>query len=255
LCGQIRVLKVEYLLFPRGTDEGQRSEAFRALLSGDIRVEYISLQGNKIDDSFLQSAATDLQKNYSLKALNLSDNIVTDLGLTEIFRALRTNLTLIELSISRNQCTGEGSFVELATLLAGSAVSPEDDSAIKEIPKIVAEKNKAIKEVNKKRKKAGQGELAEVVIPAKERVMKVDGKLVLVNRSILTLDLSRNPLKAEFFVESIAALKAKTSDTALTSSFGSYRTTMLLTHASPEPLILPAQDITALQESGLNIVV
>ena len=57
----------------------------------------------------------------------------------------------------------------------------------------MSDRNKSIKEINKKRKKAGLSDLSELN-PPENRIFKIDGQSVLINKNVTTIDISRNNL-------------------------------------------------------------
>ena len=154
------------------------------------------MKGNKLGDNFVTKLQPLLVSNLAIYSLNLCDNFLTKTGVLALFTALRLNPYIKSLSIAKNLLdytagTGESSELvsSLAMLYTGSIASTDDENHFKNIAKLITDRNKAIKEVNKKRKKANQTELAELATPD-NRVFKVDGSNVLVNKGVDNIDLS-----------------------------------------------------------------
>jgi hypothetical protein len=135
-------------------------------------LQYLSLQGNGFDDNFLSNTiGPALETNYTLKSLNLSDNGITDKGTNTLFHALRHRTNLTHISLRSNSLTGSFLSDTLAKLVTGRMeVTAADEAYIKGISKEFGNKNKTIKDLNKKRKGAGQQEYME--IPEQASLMK-----------------------------------------------------------------------------------
>ena len=164
--------------------------------NNNFQIQYLSLKGNKLGDNFVTKLQPLLVSNLAIYSLNLCDNFLTKTGVLALFTALRLNPYIKSLSIAKNLLdytagTGESSELvsSLAMLYTGSIASTDDENHFKNIAKLITDRNKAIKEVNKKRKKANQNEFAELATPD-NRVFKVDGSNVLVNKGVDNIDLS-----------------------------------------------------------------
>ncbi len=164
--------------------------------NNNFQIQYLSLKGNKLGDSFISKLQTLLASNLAIYSLNLCDNFLTNTGILALFAALRLNPYIKSLSIAKNlydyvPASGETSelMTALTMLYNGSAASNDDDNHFKNINKLITDRNKAIKEVNKKRKKANQIEFNELLTPD-NRIFKIDGNNVLVNKYIDNIDLS-----------------------------------------------------------------
>ena len=200
--GILYKLRIEYLTlesaFGNEIDidpvETDMKESLKNLLSGNIAtVENISVKGNKFGDKYIISCLPSIQSNVTLKSLNLSDNALCNVAFVEIFKMLRLNVALSEIILSKNVLEEEFSFLnELSTLSVGSPATGDDDAWFKGTTKTLGEKNKNIKELNKKRKKNGQTDLNE--LPTVEnRIYKVDkDSNILINKTLCLIDLSYN---------------------------------------------------------------
>jgi hypothetical protein len=203
--GHFAVCKLDYLTIsvPAGdaAEEGKGEEAaagstsaFLPVLAGKAHVEYLSLKGNNLGP--LCSSAdfkTALSENLSLKALSLADNKLDDTAVAAVLSAAKLSPCVTELSLAQNACEGE-CLSALQGLLTGSEVSPEDDASFKNIAKAVGDKNKAIKDTNKIRKKKGLPDLHELTAPA-ERIEAG----FMSNRTIKVIDMSLCPLSATHY--------------------------------------------------------
>ena len=94
----------------------------------------------------------------------------------------------------------------VVALLFGSEVSSEDDATFKNFAKLVGDKNKGIKDTNKKRKKGGLPDLAEIEAPA-ERVEKVGEVNMIANRLMKSIDLSFCPMSSANYTSFIGSMK------------------------------------------------
>jgi hypothetical protein len=146
--------------------------------------------GNEI----ITGAVSALSNNYKLRSLNLSDNLLTDDTVIELFKAIKLKTNINEVCFSNNQLFG--AFLPLLTqFFTGVEVLPEDEATVKSNAKLLTEKNKAIKDMNKKRKKANLPDVPECT-PSGECITKGEGKgakSVFCNRNFGMLDFSNNP--------------------------------------------------------------
>ena len=203
--GNLSVLKLDYVRFLGVSGNG--FELFRPFLLGTSPVEYLSLKGNRFGDGFCSDPLniSAIVNNLTLQALSLSHNEITDVGATEILRAIKLSPFIKELSLSRNDVTGT-CLVTVASTLNGSVANAEDEASLKKNSATINERIKTIKELNKKRKKDGKAELVEPLPPA-ERVSKVDGANMIANRTILSVDLSFCPIDLESFSTGLSAFR------------------------------------------------
>jgi hypothetical protein len=218
--GTAQSLRLQYLNWPEsneqggnalsGTNAAQLQDAFVALFNDATGLEYISLKGNDFTDEFMAPIIPALAQNFRLTGLNLSFNKLSDASFQIFVKAVRycTNIKIV--SFEANAVTGSGLAV-LADLLNGTEVSTEDDAAIKANGKVFGDKNKAIKELNKKRKKANQPELKEIP-NILECTVKREKTMYIANRTLKRVDISGcTGLQAAAvvaFAESLAATPA-----------------------------------------------
>ena len=199
--GILSKLRIEYLTLESAlgneTDvdpaEIEMKESLKNLLSGNVAmIENISLKGNKFGDNYISSCLPAIQSNLVLKSLNLSDNHLTNDVCVYIFKMLRLNVALSELILSKNKIDEDFSFNDLSTLSLGSPATGDDDAWFKGLTKAIGDRNKNIKEFNKKRKKSGQADINE--LPNFEnRIFKVDkDSNILINKVVSFIDLSYN---------------------------------------------------------------
>lgn len=205
--GSCQSLKLQYLDW-QNTDltdvanNGQLQEALTLIFSDTCCLEGISLKGNNFTSDFLAPIITSLSQNFKLIYLNLANNLLDDSSVLAFLKAIRCCTNIKYVSFASNQTTGEHLSV-LAQLLNGTEQSAEDDATIKANSKSVGDKNKAIKELNKKRKKAGQSDIRE--IPAVLDVaIKREKTMFLINRILKRLDFSNNALMKAECVEAFA---------------------------------------------------
>jgi len=177
------------------TEDPIQLSVFGQLFSCNCTIDYISLRGNRFSDEFITVMQPVLSNNVTIQSLNLSDNSLTDTGITRLFHILKSHYCLRHVALRKNMFTGQ-CLEGLAALIVGATVTPEDDHALKSVVKIISEKNKVIKEVNKKRKKGGQQELEELpAFTTDQRIIKIDkNNTVALNRSLSTVDLSCNQI-------------------------------------------------------------
>lgn len=211
--GTCQLLKLQYLNWQegRGLNENnttQYQEALTALLNEATGLEYVSLKGNNFTDDFLAPVISSLSQSFRVSTLNLANNKLTDQSLKLLLKAIRCTTNMRKVSFEANLITGESLSV-LGELFLGSEFNAEDDATSKANGKLIAEKNKAIKATNAKRKKAGLVELKEVT-PSLECSAKKEKTLIHANRTLKLLDLSHN---ADLQIESVNALVNALTDT------------------------------------------
>ena len=83
-----------------------------------------------------------------------------------------------------------------------------NDQKFKNMTKFVADRNKALKDLNKKRKKISLPDLVDIVVPS-DRLLKIGTENCILNRSLLFLDLSYNPLNISSLAVFIQNLVSK----------------------------------------------
>lgn len=252
-----RNLRLEYLQF--GNEE-ERVECFRHLdhlFTSDVKLEYLSLQGNLLNDEIIIRNAASIQMNFYLRALNLSSNDISDIGASALFRVLRINVTLKEISLSKNNISGDSSFETVLNLLIGSPYTLEDEATIKAMTKLMSEYNKKQKELNKRRKKSGTSEAPEIAAPKKDQAKLISGQMTLCNRNFSALDLSMNPLVTRYILPFLDQMMNKAGATTLVTAFGPCSSTFLLNQCVATALGLfhiPASTITDISEIGIFVV-
>jgi len=211
--GSLAVLKMDYLTVQvaegDAVEEGKSADsgtgahaAFLSFFKGTAAVEYLSLKGNNLNELCSgEDVYNALSENLTLKALSLADNKLDDAACSKVITGLRQANALTELSLAKNLCTG-ACLSDLQGLLIGSEVSAEDDAKFKNLSKLIGDKNKAIKDGNKGRKKKGLPDLAELVPPV-ERVEAGN----MANRTVRAIDMSFCPLSAAEIAAFNAALQ------------------------------------------------
>lgn len=196
--GNLQVLKLDYITFAGPGADATAVTLLRPFIWGaSAPAEYLSLRGNSLGDTFCTdpSIYQALSGNFTLQSLNLADNQISDVGATELLRALRLAVSIKQLSLSKNSLAGGPALCKAITdlLCWAGEVSADDETSWKSCAKVIADKNKALKDINKKRKKGGYAELPDVATPP-ERIIKADGVNVIANRFITDIDFSFNPL-------------------------------------------------------------
>ena len=253
-----KVLRLEYLYFESAEERQECMKNMDPLFTSDVKLEHLSLRSTSVDDEVLTSNAASLQSNFILKSLNLSCNNISDIGANALLRVLRINTILKEVSISRNNISGESSFDTLQSLMVGSVCAPEDDVALKANTKSIAENNKKIKEMNKKRKKNGLAELPELAAPKKDQAQKINGQLMLCNRTFSVLDMSLNPIDIKFLISSLDVIRSRAGVAALVTAFGQCSPCIMMqmnAASGLEPLSIPPQTISQLSDIGISVLV
>lgn len=205
--GVIEVVKMDFLTVKLGDEEDLANTLLPLLSSEKTMINYLSLKGCNLSDSFASSDGLykNLSENVALTTLNLANNQFTDLGLSSICKALKVSPAITEVSLAQNNAEGN-CLMDLMGMLAGVEVSEEEEGVWKNVAKHVGDKNKAVKDANKGRKKKGYSDLPEVATPA-ERVVKVDDVNCIANRTLKTLDLSFCPLAAPTFEKAMRVLQ------------------------------------------------
>ena len=210
--GSIAVLKMEYITLRAvegdAAEEGKEDAtldgygSFLPLLKGVAEIGYLSLKGNNLQ-ALCSSADfyTAICENLTLKCLSLSNCKLDDVACSQVIEGMRQASCVRELSLSQNLCTGK-CLSALQGVLVGAEVSAENDARFKNLAKLIGDKNKAIKDVNKGRKKKGLPDLAELVPP----VERIEAGF-MSNRTIRVVDMSFCPLNAACVQEFIAALR------------------------------------------------
>ena len=200
--GSLISLKLEYLTLDSAKTNDYVDNMKGLFTSLSNPLEYVSLRGSKLGDAFLSNLFTAVcHSSIYLKALNLSDNCLTEDGLSRIFSSFRLNTSIEMVNASNNQIT-DIAVDSLIQLLFGSVVSADDEAIMKALAGKVADKNKSLKDVNKKRKgsKPPLPDIPDVVYKPNQFAKVISGPAGQINKcvqaSFSLLDLSGNPLVA-----------------------------------------------------------
>lgn len=193
--GTCQSVKLQYLDWQDGqgldaTNIPLYQDALSALLSDSTCLEAVSLKGNSFPPELLNPVLDSLAQNFKLITLNLAGNLLTDDSARQFVKAVRCNTSIKYVSFANNRITGDF-LPALAEILDGTEQSAEDDATIKGNTKLVTERNKGIKELNKKRKKTNLPEIKEIA--TLEVTVKREKVMYVVNRTLKRLDLSCNP--------------------------------------------------------------
>ncbi len=208
--GIIHALRMEFITIVQPTEEDSISiaEFWKPLLNGNIHVPYVTLKGCGIDDPCVRDIISVLSENLTIQALNLSDNAITDSGASALFSIVQLISSIKYLVVKNCQITGgESSLRSLADIFVGKLVSEEHDAIMKNVAKRVVDRNKALKDLNKKRK-GKYPELNDLVAPT-ERIIKVGDDSLMVHRTIVSIDISHNELMVEPFEDMISYISEK----------------------------------------------
>ena len=215
----IQVLKLHYLQSVINTANlSLFTDAFKLLLSDATNLKYLSLEGSLFGDELIKSFNPSLANNFRLQCINLSENLLSDDTIISLLLAIKLNTNIKFISFRKNNLDGSFLNAVLSPLLLGTLDSKvEDDNLVKANVKTIADKNKQLKDINKKRKKAGYPELPDIEIPS-ECITKKDGKSVILNRSFKSLDFSLNPIDTKHFTNFYNSIKNSSSDIAVSTS-------------------------------------
>jgi hypothetical protein len=199
----IQCLKLNYIEVIDEDPEVFFSSTLKQFLSlNSIGLKYLSLVGNQIHDQILTELLIPLRNHSTLLGINLNQNQITDQGFISLLGMLPYALQLNAISCKANHLTGH-SLTQLLQLFHGYTVTTDGENEIKALNKLVQERNKSIKDMNKRIKKelkdaAGGGgggtslnELNELE-PVSNRVVKTQESSLIFNHSLRFLDLSWN---------------------------------------------------------------
>lgn len=191
-------LKLDHLSI---TDGNLQSfyHSFGTLLASSNGLKYLSLIGNQITDEIFQNLLIPIRNHCTLEGINLNHNLLTDQGFLSFLNILPYAIRLNSFSVKFNDLSGH-SLHSLLTLFHGAQYSNEQDSEVKMLNKLVQERNKVIKDLNKKAKKeskdsrgaTGGGELSEIELITNRIVKQSDASSLIFNPSLRYIDLSRN---------------------------------------------------------------
>lgn len=204
--GTLRTVKMQFVDFGLTDNEAAVGDAFKALFADSCGLTFISVMNCGLTDAIGQAIAAGLSSNFVLTGLNLSNNSLTDVTLKQIVSSIRYTGNLKFLAMRGNPIEGGDVLTALLAQFIGGDSTAADDAAIKANTKALGDKNKGIKDANKKRKKAGHVELAELSLP--ELTRKVGKTSVFANQTFELLDIVGNPVSPSTVVEFAKQLDA-----------------------------------------------
>lgn len=185
-------LIIQYCTFD-GIEESieKYADCFAGLFQESPGIEFISLKGNMLADKFLSKVVPIISANQRLKGLSLSENQLTDEFTNSLLNGLRFSHSLQSLSLSGNSMVNSSTFSIWLGYQIGIPATANDEATIKSMIKTIADKNKAVKELNKKRKKANLPDVEEIAsLP--EFIKTLDVQKLFVNSSLKFIDVSDN---------------------------------------------------------------
>lgn len=195
--GLAKSLKIQYSqLYSSSDDPAAVIAALKALFIESTNLEFISLKNNNLTDDLVKGFAPALTENYRLTGLNLSQNNLSDEAAAAVLQAIKFNPNYRVINLSDNVITGINTINTIANQFIGMLSTATEDGAIKANTKALNDRNKAVKDVNKKRKKANLPEFNEFAnFP--EFTKAYEGKTqYFANRVVEYLDLTGNPLQS-----------------------------------------------------------
>lgn len=215
--GTIKSLRMQFIDFNiDGSNEAALAEAIKALFVDNCGLTFISLTHCHLNDTIGLAIASALATNFVVATINLSNNHMSDATLKAIMTAIRYTGNVLHIAMRNNDLEGNIFSTLLAQFLGGES-STSDDSALKANAKALADKNKAIKDNNKKRKKAGHVELPELSQP---EFTRKQGKTVLfANATLQLLDIAFNPLDPNHVMAFAQQLNSLEGDAAAALTF------------------------------------
>ena len=194
----IQCLKLEYLEITG--DLNLFINSLKSLLSNSNGLRYLSLIGLGITDQHLSELLLPIRNHCTLEGINLYNNVITDIGFQLIISMLPFTLRLNSLSLKQNNLTGQ-SLQALLQLYIGSNINNnhEIENEMKGITKIINDRNKAIKDYNRKLKKENSMNNNKLLYELNEleglnnRIVKTnEGNNLIYNYNLRMIDLSRN---------------------------------------------------------------
>lgn len=207
--GSIKVIKIQYCSLNVSADNlPDYIEAMKALLADSTQIEYLSLKGNKLQNDFVVGFAHALSSNFRLATINFSFNDLGDQSVEAVCQAVKLLSNYKAFSFASNPISMDG-FKSALNLAIGSASTAQDDTTVKANVKTIGDKNKSLKDTNKKRKKAGYVELSDYAAPA-DCVKTLDGKLWCSNVGVATIDFSRIEITSAIAKDLVQTLQDST---------------------------------------------
>jgi hypothetical protein len=186
-------VKLDYIEFvSEGEGEGATTLAasLLPLLVEATNLKFLSLKGNKLDGSFVTPFSDTVMVLPCLEGLNLSENNITDEAVTSLFKVFPYCLSLKHVSLKSNPITGTALQGGITDLVQGQPMGTTGELTLKNMQKLVTDKNKSIQATNKNRKKANLEELAELVPPPNRIVNNPGEENRVLNRCLELLDFS-----------------------------------------------------------------
>lgn len=192
----IQCLKLEYLDI--SGDVNLFVTSLKNLISNSTGLRYLSLSGLGLTDQHLSELLLPIRNHFTLEGLNLYYNQITDIGFQLIVNILPFAIHLNSISLKHNRLTGQ-SLQTLLQLYFGYNINGnhEIENEIKAITKLINDRNKSIKDYNRKLKKDTSNnkllyELSDLE-QLNNRIIKTsDGQNLVYNYSLRLIDLSRN---------------------------------------------------------------
>ena len=161
-------IKLDYLDF---VSEGEGEEAttlgggLLPLLAEASNIRFLSLKGNELDTTFTTAFSDTLMILPCLEGLNLSENNINDEGVAALFKVFPFCISLKQVALKKNPITGAVLESHILELVQGAPLGSTGEASLKNMQKVVADKNKLIQAQNKNKKKANLEESPEVVVP------------------------------------------------------------------------------------------
>mmetsp|Transcript_18647 Transcript_18647/g.34833 ORF Transcript_18647/g.34833 Transcript_18647/m.34833 type:complete len:360 (-) Transcript_18647:75-1154(-) len=204
LIVSIKLDYIEFVSDGEGEDASTLAGSLLPLLAEGGQLLTLSLKGCGLDSSFTGSFGDVLIAMTALEGLNLSENNITDDSLLDILKALPFCVVLRHMSLRKNPIAGRGLEGGVQDLVQGQPVGATGDAAMKNLQKVVTDKNKVIQAGNKARKKAGQEELPELPSPS-ERLITAGAENKVINRVFELLDFSNCSFDTSSMTSFVAA--------------------------------------------------
>lgn len=201
-------IKLDYIEFAsegEGEDAPTLAGSLLSLLAEGGQLLSLSLKGCDLGASFTSSFGDVLIAMSALEGLNLSENNINDDSLLDILNALPFCVCLRYMSLRKNPITGAGLEGGVHDLVQGQPMGATGEAAMKNLQKVVADKNKVIQAGNKARKKAGQEELSELPSPADRLITASGAENRVINRVFELLDFSNCLFENSSMVAFVAA--------------------------------------------------
>lgn len=221
-------IKLDYLDF---VSEGEGEAAttlggsLLPLLAEATSIRFLSLKGNGLDSSFTTPFSSTLMILPCMEGLNLSENNIDDEGVASIFKVFPFCISLKHVALKKNPISGTVLGSHAQDLVQGAPLGATGDASLKNMQKIVTDKNKLIQAINKSRKKANLDEIPEVLVPPNRIVISSgddkdkdkDKESRVHNSCIELLDFSYCSFDAAAMSSFLAAVMACTAGEDVTA--------------------------------------